>query len=100
MLDPPMGAIYLRAVFVAQESRLTEVGVDEFLAALALPEIDSYLNDFDASVDDSPPMQPGEFRLSDELWAALTAAGWQKLGDSITWEAIRHALIAARRLRK
>jgi hypothetical protein len=63
MLNPPMGVIYLRAVFLAQRSGLTEVGVDDFLAALELPEIDSFLNDFDPRVGDKPLSTPGAFRF-------------------------------------
>ena len=99
MLDPPMGAIYLRAVFLAQKSGLSAVGVDEFLAALDLPEIDSFLNDFDPRVDDKPPIRPGHFVLSDELQKALTAAGWQTLGETITRDMLREALVAARKSR-
>lgn len=99
MLDPPMGAIYLRAVFLAQKSELTEIGVDQFLAALDLPEIDNVLNDFDPSVDDKPPIRPGAVSLSDELWKALAAAGWQTPGETITWDMVRAALVAARKSR-
>jgi hypothetical protein len=101
MLDPPMGAIYLRAVFLAQRSGLAEVGVDEFLAALDLPEIDSFLNmdDFDPRVD-TPPIRPGRFPLSDELQKALTAAGWRTLGETITRGMLRDALVAARKSRR
>jgi len=99
MLDPPMGAIYLRAIFLAQRSGLTEVGVDEFLAALDLPEIDSFLNDFDPRVDGEPPIRPGHFPLSDELQQALTVAGWQTLGETITRDMLREALVAARKSR-
>jgi hypothetical protein len=63
MLDPPMGAIYSRAVYLAQRSGLSEVGLDEFLAALDLPEIDSFLNDFDPSLDDEPLSALGTFRF-------------------------------------
>jgi len=99
MLDPPMRGIYLRAVFLAQRSGLTEVGVDDFLVALELPEIDSFLNDFDPRVDDKPPIYPGRFPLSDELKKALAAAGWWPLGETISRDMLREALVAARRTR-
>jgi hypothetical protein len=97
VLDPPMGAIYLRAVFLAQRAGLAQAGVDEFLTALDQPEIDNHFVDFDPR---APPIRPGHYPLSDELQKVLTAAGWQRSGEEITNEMLREALVTARNSRK
>jgi hypothetical protein len=102
MLDPPMGAMFLRAVFLAQRSGVSEVGVDNFLAALDAPEIDAILADPVAHAEEfSHHTKMGNgwsfIPMSDDLKQALTAAGWFALGDKITNDMLREALPAAKK---
>jgi hypothetical protein len=96
-----MGAIFLRTVFLAQRSGVSEVGVDNFLAALDAPEIDAILADPVAHAEEfSHDAKMGNgwsfIPMSDHLKQALTAAGWSTSGGDITNDRLREALISAK----